>query len=92
MAAGSGRAKNFQSVKAKINFKIRDAVFSRQRYWGEPVPVYFDEDTPEPLSSEELPLILPEIIASLSGRKEALKLPPNIYLIASTLNPATSEL
>ncbi len=48
--------------KRKINYKIRDAVFSRQRYWGEPVPVYFDEnDFPQPVSEEDLPVTLPEI-------------------------------
>jgi len=47
--------------KAKVNYRMRDAVFSRQRYWGEPVPVYFKEGTPHPLSTEELPLTLPEV-------------------------------
>lgn len=47
--------------KGKINFRIRDAVFSRQRYWGEPVPVYFKDGIPHLLDSSELPLILPEI-------------------------------
>ncbi|OHX65225.1 leucine--tRNA ligase [Flammeovirga pacifica] len=48
--------------KAKVNFRIRDAVFSRQRYWGEPVPVYFDEnDTPQLVPDSQLPLDLPEV-------------------------------
>ncbi len=48
--------------KAKINYRIRDAVFSRQRYWGEPVPVYFNEqEVPHLLSEDELPLLLPEV-------------------------------
>ncbi|MBD0402175.1 leucine--tRNA ligase [Flammeovirga sp. EKP202] len=48
--------------KAKVNFRIRDAVFSRQRYWGEPVPVYFDEnDSPLLVPNEQLPLNLPEV-------------------------------
>lgn len=48
--------------KAKVNFRIRDAVFSRQRYWGEPVPVYFNEnDTPQLVPDKELPLNLPEV-------------------------------
>ncbi len=47
--------------KAKINFRMRDAIFSRQRYWGEPIPVYFKNDIPYPLEESELPLILPEL-------------------------------
>lgn len=47
--------------KAKVNYKIRDAVFSRQRYWGEPVPVYFKNDIARTLNKDELPLHLPEI-------------------------------
>jgi leucyl-tRNA synthetase len=47
--------------KAKINYRMRDAIFGRQRYWGEPVPVYFKGDLPYLISEAELPLILPEI-------------------------------
>jgi leucyl-tRNA synthetase len=48
--------------KAKVNYRMRDAVFSRQRYWGEPVPVYFDENNiPRLIEESELPLLLPEI-------------------------------
>jgi leucyl-tRNA synthetase len=47
--------------RAKVNFRMRDAVFSRQRYWGEPVPVYFKDDLPHLLDESELPLVLPEI-------------------------------
>ncbi len=47
--------------KAKINYKMRDAVFSRQRYWGEPVPVYFKDGLPQLLDFEELPLELPKV-------------------------------
>lgn len=46
---------------ARINYKIRDAVFSRQRYWGEPLPVYFENDQAKVLEDVELPLVLPEI-------------------------------
>ncbi len=47
--------------KKKINFRLRDAVFGRQRYWGEPIPIYYKNDIPYALSENELPLVLPEI-------------------------------
>ncbi len=47
--------------KGKVNYRIRDAVFSRQRYWGEPVPVYFKEGIPYLVPESELPLTLPSI-------------------------------
>lgn len=45
----------------KINFRLRDAIFSRQRYWGEPFPVYYKDGMPYTLNENELPLELPEI-------------------------------
>ncbi len=47
--------------KAKVQFRLRDAIFSRQRYWGEPFPVYFKNDLPYVLNEDELPLHLPEV-------------------------------
>jgi len=47
--------------KAKVNFRMRDAIFGRQRYWGEPVPVYFKDDLPHLIDEKDLPLLLPEI-------------------------------
>lgn len=47
--------------RAKINYRLRDAIFGRQRYWGEPVPVYFKEGIPYLIEESELPLLLPEI-------------------------------
>ena len=47
--------------KAKVNYRMRDAIFSRQRYWGEPVPVYFEDGIPHLLSEDKLPLELPEV-------------------------------
>ena len=45
----------------KINYRLRDAIFSRQRYWGEPFPIYYKDGIPTPVPEEELPLQLPEI-------------------------------
>ena len=45
----------------KTNFRLRDAIFSRQRYWGEPFPIYYKDGIATPLPDEELPLVLPEI-------------------------------
>lgn len=45
----------------KINYKLRDWVFSRQRYWGEPFPILHTEKGPKPLKESELPLTLPEV-------------------------------
>lgn len=44
-----------------INYRLRDAIFSRQRYWGEPIPMYYKEQMPQPLTLEDLPLELPEV-------------------------------
>ncbi len=48
-------------AKPKINYRMRDAIFGRQRYWGEPVPVYFKDGLPYLIDEKELPLILPEV-------------------------------
>ncbi len=45
----------------KINFRMRDAIFTRQRYWGEPLPVYFRNGLPYLLNESDLPLVLPEV-------------------------------
>lgn len=45
----------------KINYKIRDSIFSRQRYWGEPIPVYYKNGIPCTMDEQDLPLVLPEI-------------------------------
>ncbi len=47
--------------KRKVNYKMRDAAFSRQRYWGEPFPIQWKNGTAYPLSETELPLLLPEV-------------------------------
>jgi len=45
----------------KINYRLRDAVFSRQRYWGEPFPVYYKDGMPQMIDAKHLPIVLPEI-------------------------------
>ena len=45
----------------QVNYRLRDAIFSRQRYWGEPFPVYFKDDLPYVMDESELPLELPEV-------------------------------
>jgi leucyl-tRNA synthetase len=47
--------------KGKTNYRLRDAVFSRQRYWGEPFPVYYINGMPQMIDAKHLPIILPEV-------------------------------
>jgi leucyl-tRNA synthetase len=47
--------------RGKVNFRLRDAIFGRQRYWGEPIPIYYKDGTAYGLPESELPLVLPEI-------------------------------
>ena len=47
--------------RRKVNYRLRDAIFSRQRYWGEPFPMYFKDGMATPMSLEDLPLQLPEV-------------------------------
>jgi len=48
--------------RVRTNYRLRDAIFSRQRYWGEPFPVYYDQDgMPQTISDDQLPLCLPEV-------------------------------
>lgn len=50
---------------SKVNYRLRDAIFSRQRYWGEPFPVYYKDGIPYTLSEDQLPLELPAVDAYL---------------------------
>jgi leucyl-tRNA synthetase len=47
--------------RVKVNYRLRDAIFSRQRYWGEPFPVYYKDGVPCLLDDDKLPLLLPEV-------------------------------
>jgi len=47
--------------KVKVNYRLRDAIFSRQRYWGEPFPIYYKDGMPYAVALEDLPIELPEV-------------------------------
>lgn len=51
--------------KGKTNYRLRDAIFSRQRYWGEPFPVYYQDGLPKVLEDGDMPVLLPEVDAYL---------------------------
>lgn len=55
--------------RCKVNFRLRDAIFSRQRYWGEPFPVYYKDGLPYAIDEDKLPLELPEVDAYLPTEK-----------------------
>lgn len=55
------KVKELNIGKGTVNFRLRDAIFSRQRYWGEPFPVYYKDGMPYMLNINELPLELPEV-------------------------------
>lgn len=62
IAATKKYVSGHQLGRVKVNYRLRDAIFSRQRYWGEPFPVYYDADgMPQMLPFEALPLQLPEV-------------------------------
>jgi leucyl-tRNA synthetase len=67
------KAKEYISEKeigrVKVNYRLRDAIFSRQRYWGEPFPVYYKEGLPYMLDESRLPLELPEVDKFLPTEK-----------------------
>lgn len=49
--------------QAQTNYRLRDAGFSRQRYWGEPFPIVYEKGVPQPMNSDDLPLTLPEVVS-----------------------------
>jgi leucyl-tRNA synthetase len=61
MSAAIHKIEEKQIGKGKTNFRLRDAVFSRQRYWGEPFPVYYKEGLPHIIDAKYLPIELPEV-------------------------------
>lgn len=67
MLAADGIEKAIEAIeekgfgKGKINYRLRDAIFSRQRYWGEPFPIYYKDDVPYVLNDDQLPVTLPDV-------------------------------
>ncbi len=57
----SGEVERRGLGKLKVNYRLRDAIFSRQRYWGEPIPIYYKDGIPTALPLDKLPLELPEV-------------------------------
>ena len=57
--------------RRKINFRLRDAIFSRQRYWGEPFPIYYKDGLPYTVDEKDLPIVLPEVDAYLPTEEGA---------------------
>ncbi len=56
-----GRLEEMKAGYGTVNYRLRDAIFSRQRYWGEPFPMYYRDGMPYPLDDSSLPLTLPEV-------------------------------
>jgi leucyl-tRNA synthetase len=90
-AAVIAKLESIGAGKAKINFRMRDAIFGRQRYWGEPVPVYFKDGLPYLIEEDHLPLLLPEVDKYLPtesgepplGRAEGWKHPEGEYELST---------
>ena len=61
MAAAIAKLEEVGAGKGKTNYRLRDAVFSRQRYWGEPFPVYYKDGLPQMIDRKHLPIELPEV-------------------------------
>jgi len=61
IAATKEYVKSHRLGRVKVNYRLRDAIFSRQRYWGEPFPVYYKDNMPYMIPEECLPLELPEV-------------------------------
>jgi leucyl-tRNA synthetase len=56
-----GHVESKKIGKAKVNFRLRDAVFGRQRYWGEPFPIFYKDGLPQLVADQDLPVTLPEV-------------------------------
>jgi leucyl-tRNA synthetase len=98
-AAVIAKLEEIGAGKAKVNFRMRDAIFGRQRYWGEPVPVYFKDDLPHLIEEKDLPLVLPEVdkyLPTESGepplaRAEGWRYKPGASSVAPSKSPPVGE-
>ena len=61
ITAAIDQLEELDAGERRINYRLRDAAFGRQRYWGEPIPIYYKDGVPYPVKEEHLPLVLPEI-------------------------------
>ena len=92
IAATKKYVKDHDLGRVKINYRLRDAIFSRQRYWGEPFPVYYDADgMPQMLPEECLPLLLPEVDKFLPTETGEPPLRPAVKWAWDTVNQKVTE-
>jgi leucyl-tRNA synthetase len=61
IAAVIEKVKEMEIGYGVVNYRLRDAIFSRQRYWGEPFPMYYKDGMPYPADEKDLPILLPEV-------------------------------
>jgi len=93
-AAVVAKLEELGAGKAKVNFRMRDAIFGRQRYWGEPVPVYFKDGLPYLIDEKDLPLVLPEVdkyLPTESGEPPLARATGWNYIAAPSKSPPVGE-
>jgi leucyl-tRNA synthetase len=94
IAAGIKKVEELNIGKGKINYRLRDAIFGRQRYWGEPFPVYYKDGLPRLVEEKDLPITLPEIDEykpTENGEPPLARAKDWKYTPGLTLNPSPKE-